>query len=1021
MHHFTSFRVLRLWLAICCSPALFSALHADDHPVDFNRDIRPILGDNCLHCHGPDAAQRQGDLRLDERSSAMTVLKAGDANESELYRRMISADPQLRMPPPDSGRLLSAAQQETIRRWINQGAVWADHWSWQPLQRPPLPPPGTSFPHAPIRNPIDAFIQARLAASGISPSPEASRATLIRRLSLELTGLPPSPAETLAFAQDNRPDAFDQLVDRLLASPHYGERMAWDWLDAARYADSNGYQGDTERTMWPWRDWVVNAFNRNLPWDQFTIQQLAGDLLPDAGDTERLATAFCRNHMINGEGGRIAEENRVDYVMDMAETTGTLWLGLTFNCCRCHDHKFDALSQQDYYSLFAFFNQTPVNGDGRSGQTPPVLAVPTPEQQTEQQRLQAEISRRTELRAQRETLLKSEQANWEPLRLQQLTAGIRWQRLAAERLEADHQTLRQLQDLSVFASGPNPPNDAYRLTLQPAPGLITALRLDALRHESHTQGGLARSDSGNFVLTDLRLQHVRGMQRTPVQIASAEATFEQGGLKVSNVFDDDRQSGWAVYEGCPIDRDHAAVFRFAAPLELQAGDTLLLELRHDSVHASHNLGLFAISSTTEPQPSLNSAAPEQLLQALRTPLDQRTSEQQGIIRKDRLSSDAEHAGLSGQLRELEEQLKRQQGSVPLVMVMADQSARRETFLLNRGLYNNPGPAVSAAVPTSLPGLPAAAAGSRLDLARWLVSPANPLTARVVVNRFWQQVFGTGLVKTANDFGVQGELPVHPELLDWLAVEFRDSGWDVKRLIRLMVTSHAWRQTSRVSPEHFERDPENRLLARSPRYRWPSWMLRDQALAASGLLTRTIGGPPVNVYQPSGVWEEATFGRKTYSRDSGAALYRRSLYVFWRRIIGPTMFFDNAGRQTCSVSVFRTNSPLHALATFNDIAWAEAARVLAQQVLIEPLADDRERLRQVSLRILARDVGEQEARILLTGLARSRERFSADAQAAETLATSGESPRVAGLPVAEHAAWTALCLAMLNLDEALSKE
>jgi len=1020
MSAFAFIRTMLLSIACCCS-GLSPTLQADEPVVDFNRDVRPILGDNCLHCHGPDAARRQADLRLDDRSSTMTMLKVANVSESELYRRISTSDPELRMPPPDSGRELSPTQQDTLRRWIAQGAVWGEHWSWQPLLRPSVPIVSDQVAHVPIRNPIDAFIQSGLKASGLSPSQEAARSTLIRRISLELTGLPPTPAETLEFEQDSRPDAVELLVDRLLASPHYGERMAWEWLDAARYADSNGYQGDTERTMWPWRDWVVDSFNKNLPWDQFTIQQLAGDLLPEAGDTERLATAFCRNHMINGEGGRIAEENRVDYVMDMAETTGTLWLGLTFNCCRCHDHKFDALSQQDYYSLFAFFNQTPVTGDGRSGQTPPILSVLTSDQQAEESRLKTATNRLNGQRSQRESQLKTQQAAWEATRLQQLAAGVRWERLSAEQLKADHQQLRQLEDLSIFASGPNPANDVYRVVSRPTPGNITALRLDALRHPSHTHGGLARSDSGNFVLTEISVQHVRNGQSNPVRIVSADATFEQGNLKVTNAFDGDRQSGWAILGGGPIDRDHSAVFRFDKPLVIQAGDELRIELRHDSVHISHNIGLFAIAITSDVQPSLNNMLPEQLRQALQTPSEKRSPDQQTLLTTTQQSADAEHAELSRQLQDLEEQLKRLRASVPQVMVMADIPSRRDTFLLNRGLYNNPGKAVNAAVPASLPGLPPEAAGTRLDLARWLVSPQNPLTARVVVNRFWQQLFGTGLVKTANDFGVQGELPVHRELLDWLAVEFRDSGWDVKRLLKLMITSHTYRQSSVVRAEHLERDPDNRLLARAPRYRWPSWMLRDQALAASGLLTRKLGGPPVNVHQPPGIWEEATFGRKTYSRDSGASLYRRSLYVFWRRIIGPTMFFDNAGRQTCSVSVFRTNSPLHALATFNDVTWAEAARVLAQQVLIEPSADDRQRLRQISLRILARDLSEREAGILLAGLVRSREQFSGDAESAEALAAAGESPRVAGLPVTEHAAWTALCLAVLNLDEALSKE
>jgi hypothetical protein len=772
--------------------------------------------------------------------------------------------------------------------------------------------------------------------------------------------------------------------------------------------------------MWPWRDWVVDAFNRNLPYDQFTLQQLAGDLLPGAGESERLATAFCRNHMINGEGGRIAEENRVDYVMDMAETAGTLWLGLTLNCCRCHDHKFDALTQRDYYSMFAFFNQTPVTGDGRSGQTAPVMGVASAQQREQLEKLEADLKvNRTAIQA-RETQLALMQAEWETERLRTLSTGAIWRRLMAIHLSAEHQQLQQLEDLSIFASGPNPANDAYRVVCRVEPGTATGLRLDLLRHPTHTAGGLARSDSGNFVLTDIQITRIRGTAESAVQIGSAEATHEQGNLKVTNAFDDDRLSGWAIYEGRPVDRDHAAVFRFQQPLELLPGDQLRVELRYDSVHVSHNAGFFALSLTQEPQPAL--AGKSQQLQAvLAVPASERTADQQQIVRESQRASDAEHSKLSAELRGLEESIKRIRSSIPQVMVMEDQSARRPTFLLNRGLYNSPGAEVSAAVPASLPGLPSESSGNRLDLARWLVSAQNPLTARVVVNRFWQQVFGTGLVKTANDFGVQGELPEHQQLLDWLAVEFRDSGWDVKRLLRLMVTSHTYRQSAVVRPEHLERDPENRLLARAPRYRWPSWMLRDQALAASGLLTRSFGGPPVNTYQPPGVWEDATFGRKTYAQDTGSALYRRSLYIFWRRIIGPTMFFDNAARQTCSVSVFRTNSPLHALATFNDITWAESARVLAQRVLIEVQGSDRDRLRQVCLRVLARDASDAESAILLRGLERARQQFSADAEAAEKFSQIGESPRVPGLPSAEHAAWASLCLAVLNLDESLSKE
>ena len=1025
-------RLIRGLLDLVSAAAVFlcGSMVAGDEPVggggiDFNRDIRPLLAENCFHCHGPDAAQRKGELRLDERAGAMSVIQPGSAANSRLYQRIMSEDPELLMPPPESGRVLSADQRKLIGRWLDGGAVWGEHWSWQPLVRPPVPDlfrsPADASNANPIRNSIDAFIQSRLAAAGLSPSPEASRASLIRRLSMDLTGLPPAPAETAAFVGDTDPGAYERLVDRLLASPHYGERMAWEWLDAARYADSNGYQGDSERTMWPWRDWVVGAFNRNLPWDQFTLQQLAGDLLPNAGESERLATAFCRNHMINGEGGRIAEENRVDYVLDMTETTGTLWLGLTLNCCRCHDHKFDALTQRDYYSFFAFFNQTPVTGDGRSGQTPPVLQVATDDQRMELERLESHLQMLRQAQRDRETQLEQSRPAWELQRLRSFSSGSLWRRLSATKLEAEHQHLGQRADLSIFADGPNPANDAYRLVFAVEPGRVTGLRLEALRDPTHTQGGLARSDSGNFVLTDLRLVRVRGADEFPVKILSAEATHEQGDFKVTKVFDGDRQSGWAVYEGRPFDRDHAAVFRFEQPLELLSGDELRVELRHDSVHVSHNLGLFALSVTQEEQPSLTGSESEKLRAALSVEDSARSAEQRDVVRAAQRVGDAEHLRIAGELRAAEQSLNQIRGSFPQVMVMQDQPVRRETRVLNRGLYNSPADLVSAAVPASLPGMPAGAGGSRLDLAHWLVAPENPLTARVVVNRFWQQLFGTGLVKTANDFGVQGELPEHRELLDWLAVEFRDSGWDVKRLMRLIVMSHTYRQSSVVLPEHLERDPENRLLARSPRYRWPSWMLRDQALASSGLLTRKLGGPPVNVYQPPGVWEEATFGRKTYVQASGEALYRRSLYVFWRRIIGPTMFFDNASRQTCSVAVFRTNSPLHALATYNDTTWAEAARVMAQQVLIESDGGDRERLREVCLRVLARDVSELEAEILLGGLERARREFGADPAAAAAFSQIGESPRVPGLPEAEHAAWASLCLAVLNLDESLSRE
>ncbi len=988
--------------------------------IDFNRDIRPILSENCFHCHGPDAEQRQADLRLDEHAGALEAIKAGDRQKSELFLRVSTTDEDLRMPPVDSNRILSAKQIKLLGDWIDQGADWGQHWSWTPIVSPEIPKV-TGTAALPIHNPVDAFIRRKLVSEKLQPPPEAVKSTLIRRVTLDLTGLPPTPDEVAAFLADDSEGAYEKLVDRLLASPAYGERMAWDWLDAARYADTNGYQGDGERTMWPWRDWVVGAFNNNMPYDEFTISQLAGDLLPDATYEQKLATGFCRNHMINGEGGRIAEENRVDYVMDMAETTGTLWLGLTFNCCRCHDHKFDALLQKDYYSLFAFFNQTPVTGAGRDPQTKPILASPTPEQTQQISNFESELQVSREALNARVQLLAKKQAEWEQEKFETLKESTIWTSLVASSLSAEHQQLEQLDDLSIFATGPNPANDTYSITTKVPAGLITGLRLDALRHESHFKGGLARSNSGNFVLTEVDVFHLGNGKDEPIKIASADATFEQGNLKITNAFDDDSKSGWAVYEGKPFDRDHAALFRFAQPVSFTAESELRIVLHHDSPHVNHNLGRFRLSVTSLPNPKLKEDKNEALQLALLTPIEKRNDEQKKTIRDAYQAKDAEFVKLSETVKGAENRLNSARGKVAKVMVMEDLKEPRQSFMLNRGLYTAPGEEVLAAVPESLPRLAEETSRNRLGLAKWIVSDENPLTARVVVNRFWQQVFGIGLVKTTNDFGVQGEIPVHKDLLNWLAADFRDSGWDVKHLIKQMVMSHTYRQSSKVTPELVERDPVNRLLARAPRYRLPSWMIRDQALAVSGLLTKKSGGPSVNVYQPPGIWEEATFGKKKYLQNHGEDLYRRSLYVFWRRIIGPTIFFDNATRQTCTVKAFRTNTPLHALRTFNDVTYVEAARVLAKQALKVEVKSDQGRLNFIFQRVLSRNSSDAEQKILLGGIKRSESQYQVNQDYAKELLSLGESKRDESLDLIEHASWTSLCLAIFNFDEALTKE
>jgi len=805
--------------------------------IKFDRDILPILADNCFACHGPDQKARKAKLRLDTKQGAFRVrndihvIVPGKSVASELYKRIISTEETEVMPPPKSKKKLTAQQIDLVKRWIDGGAKWAKHWSFEKPNRADLPTiKNKTWP----KNAIDTFVLARLEKEGLQPSHEAPRETLIRRVTLDLTGLPPTPQEVDAFLADRSEKAYENLVDRLLKSPRYGERMAWDWLDAARYADSNGYQGDGDRTMWPWRDWVVKAFNDNMPYDRFTIEQLAGDLLPKATREQKLATAFNRNHMINGEGGRIPEENRIDYIVDQTDTTATIWLGVTLGCARCHDHKYDPFTMRDYYGLFAYFNRTPVNGGGGSGKTAPVLDYASPEQ----------AKRRTQLQDEFAELVKKIRPVEEKLR----------------------------------------------------------------------KAALVTKD---------------GKEKTTLP-SNVESSLQNG----------------------PGGRNDQSVNE-----------------------------LVNFFKAKEP-------AYVNQLQALRKARQAR----------DSFSN-----------------------SLPQVMIMEDMAKPRDTFMLIRGAYDKPGEKVSAGLPNILLPLPKDAPTNRLALAKWLVDPEHPLTARVTVNRAWQMFFGTGLVKTVEEFGIQGERPSHAALLDWLATEFIRTGWDVKALNKLIVTSATYRQSSKATPALLERDADNRLLARGPRQRLASWMIRDQALAAAGLLVEKRGGPPVRPYQPPGIWEEATFGFIRYTQDHGPDLYRRSLYTFWRRIVGPTVFFDTASRQTCTVKTVRTNTPLHALTTLNDVTYVEAARMLAQRVLEKEKLTTSDRIAAAFRLVTARKPASEEMGILVKSFERMKTNYAADRKAAEKLLKVGESPRNQQLDVVEHAAMTSLCMLILNLDEALTKQ
>lgn len=796
--------------------------------MDFSRDIQPILSENCFHCHGPDANERKGDLRLDVEKDAKAggAVIPGKSHDSSLIERIFSSDPDEVMPTPKSNRKLTEAQKQLLKQWIDQGAKWGTHWAFERIERPQVPANDGA------KNPIDAFVRAKLAEKGMKPSPKAAPETLLRRVSLDLTGLPPAP--------DEMKEGYAKAVERLLDSPQFGERWAWDWLDAARYADTNGYQGDPERTMWPWRDWVVQSINNNMPYDQFTIWQLAGDLLPNATPEQKLATGFNRNHMINGEGGRIAEETRVENVMDRVETTSTVWLGLTMGCSKCHDHKFDPLTMRDYYALYDVFNQTSEDGRGRTGQAAPALDISTP----------AELER-----------------------VKSATAKV--DAIAAE-------------------------VEAFELKKFPRPEGKPLTESDAIKLPGNLPAYIAKTEPKK-----------RGVD----PLLEAVSYFK--------------------------DKD---------------------------------------------------AAYSKLLQKLLAAVREKVSAANNVTK---------------------------------VMVMDTLAQRRETFMLEKGAYDKPTTEkVSFSVPASLPPLPKDAPDNRLGLAQWIVSRDNPLTARVTVNRFWQAFFGVGLVKTAEDFGVQGEPPPHRELLDWLAAEFIESGWDVKALMRLIVTSETYQQSSKFDVSSFkaaEVDPANRFLARGPRFRMPSWMIRDQALFVSGLLNAQIGGPSVKPYQPAGIWEEATFGKKSYVQDHGDALYRRTLYTFWRRIVGPTMLFDNSARQVCEVKANRTNTPLQALVTLNDITYVEAARALAQRVLLAKRGDEDAALVDAFRRVTFRVPDANEHALLKTQLAKLRAQQAADPAAAMKLLAVGESKRDESLEATEHAAWTGLCLMLLNLDEAVTKE
>jgi hypothetical protein len=1009
---------------------LFAAAQAPAaEPVSFSRDVLPILSDNCFSCHGPDEGHRKADLRLDTRegatADAIQAVVPGRPEASELIRRIVSTDEDEVMPPPKSHKArLKPGQTELLRRWIAEGAAWGRHWALEKPVRPATPPG---------QHPIDALVAARLRQEGLKPAAPAARVTQIRRLSFDLTGLPPTPAEMESFLHDASPDAYARLVARLLASPHFGERMAMWWLDAARYADTDGFQADADRNNWPWRDWVVGAFNGNLPFDRFTIEQFAGDLLPNATPEQILATCFHRNHMTNGEGGRDPEESRVDYVIDRVNTVGTTWLGLTLGCTQCHSHKFDPISHADYYSLTAFFNS--IDEDGKAGTAAkPYLAYQSPLTARAIADAEKVVAERTPGEAQAKQEAAAPFVAWLAARHAEVRGGFSaWHVLTATALESTEGTLlAQEADGAVQASGPNPNQDDYRLIAAVNLPRVTGLKLEVLRHPSHSGGGLSRGKSGEFILTDIKVQVRRrgSSQVRDVAVSSAVADVSKAQKDarsygdIKGVLDDDPRNGWTT-QGSPPTASYFAVFALAEPVVLDADEELMFELRHRSTGGDANIGRFRLSASDQPGEAVRSLQPaplEELARAQAVEPSDIATELRARLFAQFLEDHAPYRGPRSALDRAQRQLaevKRAAGRLN-VMVLAERAAPRETFVLERGVWDKHGARVTPDVPAAIAPWPDGAPRNRLGLARWIVSPENPLTARVVVNHFWQMLFGAGLVRTPEDFGLQGERPVYPEILDWLAVEFMASGWDVKHLLTVIVTSATYRQESATVAAALERDPLNRFLARGARFRLPSWMLRDAALRAAGLLNPTLGGPPVRPYQPEGVWEEMFMGRFRYEPSEGPAQYRRTLYAFWRRAVAPTFLFDSAQRRVCEVGATRTNTPLQALTLLNDQTYLEASRALATQAwhaANEPAA----RLRLIFRRVLSREPEARELAVLEREVTRALAHYRAHPTDAAAFLRIGQHPPDASVPVPELAAYTLAASLTLNLDEALTHE
>ncbi|HVC96300.1 MAG TPA: PSD1 and planctomycete cytochrome C domain-containing protein [Pirellulales bacterium] len=1003
-----------------------------EQAVDFVRDIQPLLAKRCHSCHGAEKAEAS--LRLDTKDEAFEggvngpAFTPGKSTESRLIQFVSGVNDEGTVMPPD-GQPLSAAEIGLLRAWIDQGALWpddaaearkhADHWSFQPVRR--LEPPVVRHTDH-VRNPVDAFVLAKLETLGIEPAAEADRATLIRRLSFDLIGLPPTPAEVEEFVADPRGDAYELLVDRLLASAHYGERWGRHWLDLARYADSDGYEKDTGRPhAWRWRNWVIDALNRDLPFDQFTIRQLAGDLLADADDDARIATGFHRNTLTNREGGADQEEDRVKKTVDRVNTTGSVWLGLTIGCAQCHSHKYDPLAQREYYGLFAFFNSVD------EVEIPAPLAEQLAAYRQAKQAFDAQHATFTAaIKRYEQDTLPMRRSEWErSLDLDTLTI---WTILPPSvALSTAGATLAVHADGSVLASGPNPPADTYTLSAKTDLKGITAIRLEVLADPALPSQGPGRTPHGNFVLSELRVTSApaAGGETRPVLFDKASADFAQGGFPAEHAFDGDAKTGWAIVP--QVGRDHVAVFEVKEPFG-DEGETLLTITLDQQHGLQHTIGKLRLSVTTSKGAITATGISSELAAILARPEGERSADEQDAVARYHRAIDPGVAALERAAAEHAKQAPADPGSLTRAQALAEVNPPRSTRVMIRGDFLRPGAEVEPHVPAVLPRLVARGPRpDRLDLSQWLVDPANPLTARVTVNRVWMKHFGRGLVATDDDFGTQGEPPTHPELLDWLASEFIARGWSLKSLHKLIVTSSTYRQSSAVRPELIERDPNNLLLARQRRLRVEAEAIRDLSLAASGLLNRKVGGPSVRPKQPAGISELTYSGSAHWDESQGADRYRRGLYTWFQRTSPYPMLltFDAPDSNVACTRRERSNTPLQALTLLNDPVFFECAQALARRIVVEAPCSAggtttlAERLQYAFRLCLGRAPTSEELADLAELYAGELALAEADPPSAAALAGSVARPEEAN--PAELAAWIMVGRTLLNLDEFITRE